>query len=549
MIPRDEILKANPIDAFMAAQGLELIGCGQEKKCRCPFHDDGSPSFRVNLEKQVWYCDPCGFGGTVIDFVVRQRKVSVKDAMLQLAKDSGLVDSDFATRKQKVATYEYKDQYGRPVMRVDRVEVGTKKEFFPHQIDASGKRINSIQGVQRSLYRIERWSGKPEVALVEGEKCVHALESIGIDATSCAGGANGWLDAYAAYLDGKHVDVWPDGDEPGEKWLAQVLKSLSGKVASLRILRTPEIYGDVADLIDAQGIDLGEMSIRKIMKEGMKITRGVFSPLLSSAEVYAMYVQRMKDSDSVGVDLGKWIPLLGNCTRKLLPGDLAVILSDTGVGKTTMLANVAYSQRPMPTILFELELSAEAMAERFVSRDIQIMGAQVEREVKSGIVHQTDGWDHVFICPESRLTIEDMEQIIMQSELKMQAKPGLILVDYIGLMNGPESKRYERMSNIAEGLKVMARKTNTVILIASQVGRDKERTEISLHDAKDSGSIENSAQLVIGAWRESTTSITLRILKQTKRCCDGADIRCDFDGNRQTIRQSLNQSSSIDEEI
>jgi hypothetical protein len=66
--------------------------------------------------------------------------------------------------------------------------------------------------------------------------------------------------------------------------------------------------------------------------------------------------------------------------------------------------------------------------------------------------------------------------------------------------------------------------------------RDKERTEIGLHDAKDSGSIEASAQLVLGAWRPQTDRIMLRILKQTRRA-GTHDVECIYDGDRQRIKE------------
>jgi replicative DNA helicase len=219
-----------------------------------------------------------------------------------------------------------------------------------------------------------------------------------------------------------------------------------------------------------------------------------------------------------------------------LPGDLAVFLSDTGVGKTACLTNIAYSQRPIPTIFFELELSPETMCERFIARDTGVETLAVERRTIDGDKFDVHGWDHVFICPESRMTIEKMEEIIARAELKIQAKPRLILVDYVGLMGGGAGKRYERMSTIAEGMKILARTTGTVVIMASQVRRDPDRTEVDLHDARDSGAIENSAQLVMGAWRPDVDRMTIKLLKQTKRAGEHK-IECKFDGHRQRITE------------
>ena len=70
--------------------------------------------------------------------------------------------------------------------------------------------------------------------------------------------------------------------------------------------------------------------------------------------------------------------------------------------------------------------------------------------------------------------------------------------------------------------------------IASQVRRDPERVEVDLHDAKDTGSVENSAQLVLGAWRPQVDRLSIKILKNTKRAGQHT-IECAFDGHRQKI--------------
>jgi len=533
MIDRNEIIKAFPLDAFLQKQGRTLKPVGNELFCQCLFHSpDKNPSMRVNVAKGVWCCDPCGIGGTIIDMVMRLRGLSVKATMLALAEEAGIADKSLAPKK--TATYEYKDSYGRPVMFVDRIEQGGEKKFQQY-VKKNGETVYSVEGVQRTLYRLEKWCGKQEVSLVEGEKCCEAMERIGYDATTCPGGSNGWLDAYALYLKDKHVDIWPDNDEPGDKWLAAVLQSLEGKVASLKIVRVPKVYGDIADMLDAQGDEIGLNSVVDLLSKSPRIDRGVMLPLLSADECYEMYKERIRYIDDDGVDLSKWLPSLKKHTRILLPGDVAVILSDTGVGKTSAITNIAYSQRPLTTIFFELELSAEAMVERFIARQHEIETRDVEYRTLKGDSFSMSHWKNVFVCQQSKLTVADMENIIIKSELKMQQKPKLILIDYIGLMSGGGGKRYERLSTIAEELKILARTTNTVMIIASQIHRKPEdNIEVGLHDGKDSGSIENSAQLVLGMWRTAEDRIKIKILKNTKRA-GTFEIECLFDGHRQKI--------------
>jgi hypothetical protein len=534
---REEIVAANPIDQYLAAAGVALVKSGTKHVCKCPFHDDKTPSMSVDVGQGVWYCHACGFGGSVIDLVIRMKGVSVKEAMHQLADSAHLIRKEDFETPCKVATYEYKDQHGRPVMKVDRIEQGLKKRFLQYHEDDKGQRINGIDGVQRTLYRLEKWAGLSEVHLVEGEKCVEYMERVGFNATCNPGGSSAWCDAYAVYLKDKHVTVWPDRDEPGAKWTAAVLKSLEGTVASLRVVHVPPPYNDIADMIIAQGEEIAPDMITALADKVPRLTRGVSLPLLSSAECFDLYQKRVTAAEAQGIDLGKWLPSLKRWSRVLLPGDLGVFLSDTGVGKTSVLVNIACSQRPMPTIFFEIELDAAPMCERFIAHNERIPTLSVEGAVRKGEVFNTEAWDHVFICPESKMDLDRMEEIVSRAELKIGARPRLILVDYIGLMGCQSGgKRYERMSTLAEGLKVLARSTETVVIMASQVRRDPERQEIDLHDSKDSGSIENSAQLVMGAWKPNPDTMTIRILKQTKMAGQH-DIQCRFDGDRQRVTE------------
>jgi hypothetical protein len=176
------------------------------------------------------------------------------------------------------------------------------------------------------------------------------------------------------------------------------------------------------------------------------------------------------------------------------------------------------------------------MCERFIANDQQIETLDVERRVKNGESFDVAGWRHIYICPKSKLTIEEMETIINRSELRIGDRPKFVIIDYIGLMEGGGGKRYEKLSNIAEGLKVLARSTNTVVIVASQVRRDKERIEIDMHDGKDSSAIECSAQLILGAGRPTADTMTIKILKNTKRAGQPL-IECNFDGHRQTITE------------
>lgn len=59
---------------IIESYGIALKKRGKELFGLCPFHDDHNPSMRVNPVKLFWYCDPCGFGGDIFDFIARMER-------------------------------------------------------------------------------------------------------------------------------------------------------------------------------------------------------------------------------------------------------------------------------------------------------------------------------------------------------------------------------------------------------------------------------------------------------------------------------------------
>jgi DNA primase len=74
-------LKARPDILEVVGRYTSLRRIGREEMGSCPLHDDQHPSLRVNPDKQVWYCDPCGTGGDVIRFVELVEGVDFKGAL------------------------------------------------------------------------------------------------------------------------------------------------------------------------------------------------------------------------------------------------------------------------------------------------------------------------------------------------------------------------------------------------------------------------------------------------------------------------------------
>jgi len=227
-----------------------------------------------------------------------------------------------------------------------------------------------------------------------------------------------------------------------------------------------------------------------------------------------------------------------------LSGDGLFLLGDFTVTHNTAIQQcLARSAAPLPTLFFELELPQELMFERFV----QMETAWTSEHVEAHYTTQTGGlWrtfehlNHILVCAESGLSTAQIESFIGRSELKTGTKPAVVIIDYIGLIRGEASRsRYEKLSATAEELKVIAKRTRTIVVLGTQVARpekSKDSLEPRLHDAKDSGSIENSAGLVLGAWRPDHQTLMIKVLKNTKGR-SGIVVECNFDGETMQLTE------------
>jgi 5S rRNA maturation endonuclease (ribonuclease M5) len=569
METREQIIARHPLYQFLVKKGLEFKKVGNEFVALCPFHREKSPSFHVNPEYNTFHCFGCNCGGSVIDFVMMQDRISVGEAMQLLAgenskpyqaKPAARNESQFdpfadlapetkvslnatsepAKASSIVATYDYVDENGKLIYQAVRMD---PKDFRQRRPDGNGGWIWNLKNIQRVIYKLPKVLKASTVWIVEGEKDVENLITLGLTATTNVGGAGKWSDAYSMLLKGKQVVVCPDNDEAGEKHREMVMNSVGEYAKSVRLVKIPEQYKDVSDLIEAIGREKAIETLQGLFDAAVELVGGIQLPVRSIEETEHDYAEYAIQTKNGGVlDFGKWLPTLGRCIRPLVAGDFGVLIADTGVGKTALLQNLCI-QSGLETLFFEMELTKPTIFERFAQLATGIKGPDIETIYQGGgrVEWRNDPrLNKIFICDRSKLTTEEIEKIIIKSELKIGAKPKLVVIDYIQLIKGKGASRYERFSDIAENLKVIAKATGTVIFAASQVSRkgDGDTHEIFLHDAKDSGSIENSAGLILGAWRDEKDSqiMILKVLKCTKGK-PGARVPLLFEGEKMTIRE------------
>jgi 5S rRNA maturation endonuclease (ribonuclease M5) len=545
----DEIKAANPIEIHAAARGAKIVGSGPHRTTnQCPSvqHKSGHLCVTLDVPKQLWHCNDCKVGGDVIRWIALESGRSDSQVLRELGGNGAMpaarpvkVEEGEPLKFETVATYDYSSPTGGLVYQVVRQHAADKskssgysKTFRQRRPDDCGGWIYNMEGVERVLYRLGEVMIAKTVVCCEGEKDADNLVKLGFCATCNVGGAGKWMDAYSDTLAKKHVAICGDNDEPGREHVKRLFDSLTSKAKSVRILKVPTEYKDVSDYI-ASFKDEAEAkrAVFALFDSAAPFVRGVSLPIFRVAELEEQYRRHVLSLGQSALDLSIWLPSLRK-VRSLVPGELVFILGATGIGKTAILSNIALKAWPMPTLMFELELPPELMFERTIALKTRMSCLSVEQAYKSGDALGEAAIDqklsHLHICTEARLGVSDIERLIIRSELKIGERPRLVLVDYVGLIRGTGKSRYERVSAIAEELKVVAKTTRTILIVTSQVARDDE-PEITLSSGKDSGSLENSAGVVLGFWRdtEDTTLMHGRVLKATKGGA-GTKLMCNY---------------------
>lgn len=536
---RSQFIAAHSIEQVLRDKQIKLAGSGNEKKALCPFHQDTNESLAVNVSENSWFCHSCGIGGGVIDFLAKTEKLSP----IEFIKRHQIESDNFKqpTPKPIIAkTYDYHDERGNLCFQVVRL---VPKSFRQRKPDGKGNWVWSMEGVNRVLYRLPQVIKSDTVWIVEGEKDADNLCDLGFTATCNVGGAGKWLDGYTTSLAGKNVVLCGDNDDAGHKHMDMVFDSIAGKVKTARVVTVPVPHKDVSDFISAVGREQAQQELTLLMEQATPFADGIKLAVFSMMDAEPRYRHHATNLNECTLDLTKWLPSLKDSVRGLVPGEVVLVIGDTGTGKTALLQSIAMQAKPLPTLMFEMELPEELLFERFVAMATRLTCSEVEttyrlKRDEIGTSNLRIHFPHLFLCTQSNLTLADIERIIIKSELKIGKKPLVVLLDYVQLVAGV-GNRYERTSDTAEGIKTLAKSTHTIIVVASQVHRPESGSpEITLHSAKDSGSLENTAGLVLGAWRDTKNKaiMHIKVLKSSKGSA-GKVIDCNFTGENMRITE------------
>jgi len=564
-----EEIKEQSIITFVQDRGAKLRRSGtQFVTNKCPTTEHGNMHLCVSIDpsKQVWHCNDCDTGGSVIDWVMQEKGIDFKTALTELGGDDntdGRPDTLGATApvtpSPKVQSsgegkisqlYNYTDETGKLLYQVVRYE---PKSFRQRQPDGEDWKWN-LEGITRVLYNLPEVMKSGTVLLCEGEKDADTLIELGKCATTHCGGSSSWFPAYADTLKGKDVLIFSDNDAAGEKHYRAVVTSLQGKVNSAKKVNIPKEYKDVSEWLATIPEDQRRDSLREVIEKSVTAIEPL--PLYTIYEMEERFKEYVNEVKSKGFSLGRLAPAYGNKT--MMPGELIMVMGDTGQGKTAFLQYMAKSARPLKTMFCQLELPLEAMFMREVQMENKALEDDILNDYKNGSPSMRESFknlDHILTCDKSGISMDYIEKLIEQSELKFGQHPALVIIDYMGLVKGVSMNRYEAMAAKAQQAKVLAKNTGTVVVMGSQVGRPQRddkggrgaRKALSLHDARGAGELEESANLILGITKDNADNpedadiVTVKTLKFTRGKVD-TEVYFNFNGN--TMQLTPCQSSS-----
>ena len=199
-----------------------------------------------------------------------------------------------------------------------------------------------------------------------------------------------------------------------------------------------------------------------------------------------------------------------------IPDTHNFVANDICVHNTAISLNIAYNMarlHKLPVLVFSLEMSKDQLVQRLIASE---SGVDSNR-LRAGRISPNE-WDPVYKAldriSELPIYINDNASMMLM-EMRSQARKlqaehggtlGLIMIDYLQLMEGSSDNRVQEISKITRGLKGLARELQVPLIALSQLSRGVEARNNKrpmMSDLRESGSIEQDADLIIMLYRDA----------------------------------------------
>ncbi len=226
--------------------------------------------------------------------------------------------------------------------------------------------------------------------------------------------------------------------------------------------------------------------------------------------------EKAKDNhgDITGLDTG--FRMLNKFTLGLQPTELIILAARPSMGKSAFALNITRNVAKLPgkpvVAFFSLEMGSDQLVSRILSSESRIHSTKI----RTGKLNNLE-WQQLSLAQESlsklNIMFDDSGTVkvtdLRQKCRKLQQDKGLdlVVIDYLQLLSGgtPTANRVNEVSEISRTLKEMARELKIPVIALSQLSRAVERRDDKrplMADLRDSGSIEQDADIVLFLYRE-----------------------------------------------
>ena len=259
-------------------------------------------------------------------------------------------------------------------------------------------------------------------------------------------------------------------------------------------------------------IDFAEASIFEITE---KKARQAFYPLSKLIDGNIDFLEEKQKNKSMVTGVPTGFTHLDNLTSGFQNSDLIILAARPSMGKTALALNIARNaavDAGVPVAIFSLEMSKEQLSLRLLCSEARIDSSRL----RSGFFSMED-WDRLTdaagVLSAAPIFIDDspslsaMEVRAKARRMKMDKNIGLIVIDYLQLMQGRAGaeRRDLEISEISRSLKALAKEISLPVIALSQLNRMLEqRTDKRprLSDLRESGALEQDADVVAFIYRD-----------------------------------------------
>ena len=287
---------------------------------------------------------------------------------------------------------------------------------------------------------------------------------------------------------------------------------------------------DTSEAIDPLGrIEAAEMALYGVAERGGE--SGGTRTFAQASKVALDMAEKAQNSGSNLPGITTGLDALNLRTGGLQKSDLVILAGRPGMGKTALATNIAFNTArrwlrdqedgvaPEKSAgarvgFFSLEMSSDQLATRILAENSEISSEDLRKgkitTTEFSRLARVSGELHtlpLFIDDTPALTIAALRT--RARRMKRQHRIGLIVVDYLQLLqgsgNGRDGNRVQEISEISRGLKTLAKELDLPVLALSQLSRAVEQREDKkpqLSDLRESGSIEQDADIVLFVYRE-----------------------------------------------